>query len=183
MRPSDYLAGFVSALECVVVTFHDCAPIPFNEGVEWTVKTLSDVRADKKKVMLVGNGAEASIASHIALDLWKLRGIRAVTFSDAAQLTALANDCGAEFAFSIPIKIFGDAGDVVFALSCSGESSNVLQAAAAARKAGYPLVTLTGCEPMNALRKLGDVNFYVPDEMYGVVESAHALIMHCVLDC
>jgi len=99
------------------------------------------------------------------------------------MLTCLGNDLGFERVFSAPIDILADPGDVVVVVSSSGSSPNVILAARAAKDRKCSVITFTGMSISNQLRKMGDVNFYVPSQSYGQVESAHATLMHCVLDC
>jgi D-sedoheptulose 7-phosphate isomerase len=66
----------------------------------------------------------------------------------------------------------------VVAISSSGKSLNIVQAAYAAREAGARLITLSGFDAMNPLRQLGEHNYYVPSFNYGIVEIAHLAILH-----
>ena len=134
------------------------------------------------KIIFIGNGASASIASHMSTDYWKNGGMRAIAFNDAALLTCLSNDCGYENVFGKSVEMFADEGDILVAISSSGESENILNGVYAARKQGVHVVTLSGFKPDNPLRSMGDINFYVPDEEYGPVEIMHLSITHCILD-
>ena len=134
------------------------------------------------KIIFIGNGASASIASHMSTDYWKNGGMRAIAFNDAALLTCLSNDCGYENVFGKSVEMFADEGDILVAISSSGESENILNGVYAARKQGAHVVTLSGFKPDNPLRSMGDINFYVPDEEYGPVEIMHLSITHCILD-
>jgi len=135
-----------------------------------------------KKIIFIGNGASASIASHMSTDFWKNGGMRAVAFNDAALLTCLSNDCGYENVFGKSIEMFADEGDILFAISSSGKSENILNGVRAARNQGVKVVTFSGFSTENPLRQMGDFNFYVPDYAYGAVEILHLAICHCILD-
>ena len=135
-----------------------------------------------KKIIFIGNGASASISSHMATDYWKNGGMRAMAFNDASLLTCLSNDCGYENVFGKSVEMFADEGDILVAISSSGKSENILNGVYAARKQGAHVVTLSGFKPDNPLRSMGDINFYVPDGSYGAVEILHLSICHCVLD-
>ena len=135
-----------------------------------------------KKIIFIGNGASASIASHMSTDLWKIGGIRAVAFNDAALLTCLSNDCGYENVFGKSFDMLADKGDILFAISSSGKSENILNGVKAARNQGTKVVTFSGFSSENPLRRMGDINFYVPDGAYGAVEILHLSICHCILD-
>ncbi|MDD2806194.1 MAG: SIS domain-containing protein [Elusimicrobiales bacterium] len=134
------------------------------------------------KVLYIGNGGSASIAGHMAADLWKNGGVKTLCFSDPSLLTCLANDLGYENVYAAPVASYAERGDVLVAISSSGRSPNILKAAEAALKKGCALVTLSGFTPDNPLRALGKLNFYVPSANYGVVETAHSALCHAVVD-
>jgi D-sedoheptulose 7-phosphate isomerase len=135
-----------------------------------------------KKIIFIGNGASASIASHMSTDFWKNGGMRAVAFNDAALLTCLSNDCGFENVFGKSVDMFADEGDILFAISSSGKSENILNGVKAARNQGAKVVTFSGFNSENPLRQMGDINFYIPDGGYGAVEILHLATCHCILD-
>jgi D-sedoheptulose 7-phosphate isomerase len=134
------------------------------------------------KAIFVGNGGSASIASHMAVDFSKNAGIPAMAFNDGVTLTCLGNDLGYEQVFARQIEMYGRADDVLVAISSSGNSANILNAVAAARALGMPVLTLSGFAPDNRLRQLGDWNLYVPSAEYGFVEIVHLAVVHAVLD-
>ena len=72
--------------------------------------------------------------------------------------------------------------DMLITISSSGNSPNIIKAIHTARELGVFIVTLSGKKEDNQSRRLGDVNFYVPLDTYGLVESAHAVLLHCWLD-
>ena len=78
--------------------------------------------------------------------------------------------------------MFGDKGDILFAISSSGKSENILQAVQSARLKGCKVVTLSGFKKNNPLSLLGDFNFYVPSDSYGPVEIMHHSICHCLVN-
>ena len=134
------------------------------------------------KIYFIGNGASAAISSHMATDFWKNGGIRALAFNDGPLLTCMGNDYGYEQVFAKPLQMFADPGDVLIAISSSGQSPNILLGAKAARQKHCRVITLSGFKPDNPLRSLGDYNFYVPAQTYGAVEIVHHSICHCLLD-
>jgi D-sedoheptulose 7-phosphate isomerase len=134
------------------------------------------------KVILFGNGGSASIASHVATDLIKSAEIPALTLSDTNLLTCLSNDLGYENAFQKFTEMFATEGDVVFAISSSGKSKNILNGAREAKTKGCHVITLSGFKENNPLRELGDMNFYVPSDSFGYVELIHSIICHWVTD-
>jgi len=158
-------------------------PADTSSAVHAAFQHMAKAAAKGRKVMVIGNGGSASIASHIAVDLWKNGGVKALCFNDSSQLTCLSNDCGYEHVFEIPINMFAEKGDVLIAISSSGKSPNILLAADAALKKGCVLITMTGFGEKNPLRKKGGVNFFVPSDGYGYVETVHAALCHALVDC
>ena len=134
------------------------------------------------RLLFVGNGGSAGIASHMAIDYSKNGGIPATAFNDGAALTCLGNDYGYEHVFAKQIEFHGRAGDLLIAISSSGRSANILKAVEAARRLGCGVVTLSGFAPDNPLRRSGEVNFYVASHEYGFVEVAHLALIHAWLD-
>ena len=133
------------------------------------------------KVVFIGNGGSAAIASHFAVDYTKNGGMRAMALNDAATLTCFANDYGYEQVFAKQLEAHGRPGDVIVIISTSGKSKNILQAAAAAKNSRCEVVTFSGMQPDNALRHFGSLNFYVPSGDYGLVECAHNNLLHSMV--
>lgn len=143
---------------------------------------LTSVRARGKKVIVAGNGGSSAIASHVAVDLTKAAGLRAITFSDSSAITCFANDYGYENALAKAIEFYADAGDVAIVISSSGRSPNVLNAAKCAKSRGLTVVTLSGFEAANPLRAVGDINLWTNSRSYNVVESAHQTWLLACID-
>jgi D-sedoheptulose 7-phosphate isomerase len=133
------------------------------------------------KAIFIGNGGSAAIASHMAVDYSKNKGVRAVALNDASMLTMIANDYGYDRVFSKQLEWQAREEDVVVIISSSGRSLNIIDAAGAALERGCRgLVTFSGMNPNNQLRRKGNLNFYVPCLDYGVVELAHLALLHSV---
>ncbi|MBK8870677.1 MAG: SIS domain-containing protein [Elusimicrobia bacterium] len=156
-------------------------PLSLVDGFAQAMGLMVDAARRNKKLIFVGNGGSAAIASHQAVDFWKNGGIKALTFNDASLLTCLGNDCGYENVFSEPVRRFAESGDVVLAISSSGRSPNILNAVTAARSVGSRVITFSGFTGDNPLRKMGDVNFFVPVRAYGLVEVSHLILIHAML--
>jgi D-sedoheptulose 7-phosphate isomerase len=118
----------------------------------------------------------------MALDWTKNGGVHSLSPSSSVLLSALANDLSFEEAYAAYLDRSAKAGDLVLTISSSGNSGNILKAIAKAREIGCRVVTLSGLKPDNKSRKLGDVNFYVPARTYGIVECAHQVLLHMILD-
>jgi len=135
-----------------------------------------------KKLMFIGNGGSSTIASHMAEDYTKAGGIRTLAFNDPAFLTCLGNDLGFDQILAKQIEMFAQPGDMLVAISSSGNSQNILNAVLEAKKRGCWVMTLSGFTPDNLLRNLGDMNVYVPSSEYGFVEITHLAVCHAMLD-
>src|SRR5579859_6852640 len=92
------------------------------------------------KLIFVGNGGSAAIASHMATDYSKNGDIRSLALNDSSMLTCLGNDLGYDRVFAKQIELHARPGDLVIAISSSGRSANILNAVAAARAAGCAVV-------------------------------------------
>ncbi len=156
--------------------------LAYDEGVRRAVDAVRRQTGAGRKVIFVGNGGSAAIASHQAVDYWKNGGMRAIAFNDPALLTCVGNDFGYPHVFEKPVAMFADAGDVLIAISSGGRSENILRAAAAGAEAGCRVITLSGFRPDNPLRVRGELNFYVPSDSYGFVEITHLAVCHCIVD-
>ena len=151
------------------------------EGLRAARAMFKAAHAAGNKVVFIGNGGSAAIASHFAVDYTKNGGIRSMALNDAATLTCFANDYGYEEVFAKQLEAHGRAGDVIVIISTSGRSQNILNAAAAAKNARCNVVTFSGMRPDNALRHFGSLNFYVPAGDYGLVECAHTNLLHSMV--
>jgi len=134
------------------------------------------------KTIFIGNGGSAAVASHKALDYWFTGKVRGVSFSDHANLTCVSNDFGYQNVFAKQIEMFADKGDILFAISSSGNSENIVLAVEAARHRGCLIFTFSGFKETNRLRSLGDLNFYTPIQHFNKVESLHLLLCDCILE-
>ncbi len=157
-------------------------PLTYEEGIRRAIEIVRGQTGAGRKVIFVGNGGSAAIASHQAVDYWKNGGMRAIAFNDPALLTCVGNDFGYPQVFAKPVTMFADRGDVLIAISSGGRSENILHAAAAGVEMGCRVITLSGFRPDNPLRSRGELNFYVPSDSYGFVEITHLAVCHCIVD-
>lgn len=115
-------------------------------------------------------------------DFMKNGGMNTYSLYDNAVTTCMGNDYGYEFIFSKPMKFLLREGDLVVAISSSGNSQNIVNAIGIARQKKAEIITLTGFKPDNRVKGMGDINIYVPCEKYGIVESIHNLILQQIVD-
>lgn len=146
------------------------------------VARFKALRAAGGRLYLVGNGGSAGVASHAVTDFLNVAKLRATTLHEPSLLTCMANDFGYEVAFSRVLATLASAGDVLVAISSSGQSANIRNAAAEMRKLGGKVVTLSGFKRDNPLRALGDVNLWLDSSDYGMVEIGHQFLLHNVAD-
>ncbi|MBF0232714.1 MAG: SIS domain-containing protein [Desulfamplus sp.] len=143
---------------------------------------LLDSLTECGKVIIVGNGGSAAIASHIAIDLTKSAHIRAVNFNETSLITCLSNDYGYENWVAKGLEYYSDPDDVVILISSSGQSPNIINGAEAAKKLGLKIITLSGFDADNPLRGKGDVNLWVDSNIYNFVETTHQAWLASIVD-
>lgn len=136
------------------------------------------------KVILVGNGGSSAICSHVAIDLSKNAGIRAISLNDFPSLTCLSNDYGYDQVFSKQIEYHAKPEDVLVCISTGGKSPNILNAAETYKSMGGTQVfTFSGMKSDNHLRTRGRINFYSPSNDFGIVEISHLTLLHSLCPC
>jgi D-sedoheptulose 7-phosphate isomerase len=177
-----YFGTLAETLRTAQVTDSSSGKLTLEQGCEWVRRAAHETHDSGNKIIFVGNGGSASIASHLAIDFSKNGGLRALAFNDAAALTCLGNDLGYENVFAKQIEFHARPGDLLIAISSSGRSPNILGAVKMARTCGCKVVTFSGFTEDNDLRRCGDVNFYVHAREYGFVEVSHLALCHAVLD-
>ena len=147
-------------------------------SVARAVELLVTVRARGGVIYTAGNGGSAATASHLALDLQKAAGTRAVALSDNPGLiTAWANDASFDRVFAEQLEVLGRPEDGLVVISVSGSSPNVIALLEVARAKGIVSVGLLGKEGGRA-RGLVNAAVVVPSDDYGWVESAHSALHH-----
>jgi len=156
--------------------------VTLDEGFKRYIQAVRGIRNIQGKLMFIGNGGSAGIASHLAIDYSKNGKMHAQTFTDVSAITCLSNDYGYEHVFAKQIEYHARKEDVLIAISSSGKSINILNAVSAARKVGCHVITFSGFESGNPLSQVGDLNFYVASKEYGFVEVAHVALIHAMLD-
>jgi D-sedoheptulose 7-phosphate isomerase len=177
-----YVETIAQGLRDVVVTDRDGRDVPVADGVgRWVAMTRATQERDGH-LYVIGNGGSAGMASHMAADAAKNGRLRAMAFNDSSLLTATANDIAYDQVFSLPLERLGRAGDLLIAISSSGNSPNIVRALEVARRLDVGTITLSGMGADNRARSLGDLNFYVPVRRYGWAESAHQVLLHYWFD-
>ncbi|WP_310392016.1 D-sedoheptulose 7-phosphate isomerase [Hymenobacter sp.] len=138
------------------------------------------------KILTCGNGGSLCDAQHFAEELsgryrQDRRALAAIALTDASHLTCVANDYGFEFVFSRFVEALGRPGDVLLAISTSGNSPNVLRAAEAARTAGMTVVALTG-KGGGQLAGICNVEIRAPHAGYADrIQEIHIKVIHILI--
>ena len=138
------------------------------------------------KILTCGNGGSLCDAQHFAEELsgryrQDRRALAAIALTDASHLTCVANDYGFEFVFSRFVEALGRPGDVLLAISTSGNSPNILRAAEAAKAAGMTVVALTGKDG-GQLAALSDVEIRVPHSGFADrIQEVHIKVIHILI--
>jgi D-sedoheptulose 7-phosphate isomerase len=177
-----YVDTIAGGLGSMAVTDRSGAALAPGDAVTTWVAMTQATHEGGGHLYIIGNGGSAGMASHMAADAAKNGHLRATAFNDAALLTAIANDHAYDQVFSLPLERLARPGDLVIAISSSGNSPNVVRALETGRSLGLQTVTLSGMRSDNRARSLGDLNFYVALPRYGWIESAHQIILHYWFD-
>ncbi|MAM71252.1 MAG: phosphoheptose isomerase [Gammaproteobacteria bacterium] len=145
---------------------------------------------NEKKILACGNGGSAGDAQHFSSELLNrfererppLPAIALTT--DSSTLTSIANDYSYEEVFSKQVRALGQEGDVLLAISTSGNSANVIEAINIAHKRNMKVVILDGRDggAMRELMMEGDVEICVPSQVTARIQEVHLLVIHCLCD-
>ena len=178
MSDKDFVSNYLDDFSSLLKSNEDLV----NKLVE-VKEILLDVKKNKSKAMIFGNGGSAAIASHVSVDLTKNAGIRCSNYNEADLITCFSNDYGYERWIEKAIDFYSDEKDVLILISSSGKSQNMINACKAAKsKKISKTITFTGHEQNNPLSKLGDINFWVDSSTYNIVESIHQMWLLSVID-
>ena len=146
-------------------------------------KTILLASKRGKKIIIAGNGGSSAIASHFSVDLTKNANIRCTNFNEPDLITCFSNDYGYEHWVEKAVEFYGDEGDVFIGISSSGSSKNILNGCYAARKMNFSsVITFSGMNNDNPLRKLGDINLWLESKAYNHIENIHQLWLLAVVD-
>jgi len=154
-------------------------------AIEAVVHEIMRARRDGRTIFIAGNGGSAALASHMATDLSKItvpgqRRFRVQALTDNQSLmTAWGNDTAYENIFSEQLINACQLGDLLVAISCSGNSPNVVKAARVARDLGARVVALTGDKACR-LHELSDVSVLAPVSLIGMQEDIHVILNHMI---
>ncbi len=178
------LSSFGEAQTCLDTFMNDQVMMQrVNDAVDLIAKTLSS----DGKVIACGNGGSMSDSMHFAEELsGRFRKDRkplpAIALSDPAHITCVANDFGFEYIFSRQVEALGKNGDVLLAISTSGNSPNVLYAAKVAKEQEMKVIGLLGHDG-GKLKELCDFPIIVPGKNTDRMQELHIKIIHIMIEC
>ena len=180
---SDYAKDYLGGLKDVL----DRLPL---KPIDEIIRAIEQARDEGRQIFVIGNGGSAATASHMMNDLCKgtlgHKGdapwprLRVIALTDNVSLmTAWANDTDFNHIFSEPLKNLAQRGDVLVAISASGNSPNIIAAVEAAKQIGVTVLGLAGFTG-GKLSKMADVSLGVPSDGYGPVEDVHMILDHII---
>ena len=143
---------------------------------------IYETHLKKGKLIFIGNGASASLASHAATDFTKQAKIPSIAFNDHNLITALSNDYGYEYWVAKAIEFYSDPNDMIIFISVSGESKNLLEGIDFANNRAISTASLTGSSGTNSLRKKSRNSLWVNSKAYNIVESIHTIWITLIID-
>jgi len=144
-------------------------------------KIIINIKKNNKKIIIVGNGGSAAIASHFSVDMTKNGGVRCINFNESDLLTCFSNDYGYENWVKQALKFYSDKGDLIILISASGNSKNMINAAKYLKDKNK-LITFTGFAEKNNLSKFGYINFHVNSSEYNFIENIHQYWLLTLVD-
>ncbi len=154
----------------------------YDAGIRLLIDFFTRHKEKQSWLFFIGNGGSSAIASHMTADYMKNGGMNTYSLYDNAVTTCMGNDYGYESIFSRPMEFLIRRGDLLVAISSSGNSANIIKAIETAKAKAAEVITLTGFSPDNRAKQMGDINIYVPCGKYGIVESIHNLILQQIVD-
>ncbi|KZY69099.1 phosphoheptose isomerase [Oleiphilus sp. HI0066] len=156
------------------------------EQLETSIQLCVEAIRAGKKVLFIGNGGSASDAQHLAAELvgryrFDRESLPAIALTtDTSALTAIGNDYGYDEVFARQLSGLGQAGDVLVAISTSGNSGNVIKAIDVARKKGIKVIGMSG--EKGQLKEISDTCLAVPAPLTATIQEAHIMLGHILCD-
>lgn len=174
----DYFQGIETGIHCIDVS-----------QIERIIQLFKDANHEKKRIFMIGNGGSAATANHFTCDFGKnaARGesdrFKIISLCDnVSYITAYGNDIGYECVFVEQLKNQLESGDILVAISASGNSSNIIKAVELARNRHGIVIGLTGFDG-GQLGKLADINLNIDLAAIEQIEDIHMMILHILVYC
>lgn len=179
---TEYLNRFIDALKGTAFYKGSVKADDYEEGIGLLFDVFSEAKEKGGTLYFVGNGGSAAIASHMTSDFKKNGCMKTGALLDASVITCFGNDFGYDHIYSKQLEQIGEEGDVLVAISSSGNSPDIVNAVLQAKKIGMKVITFSGFKSDNKIKSMGDINVYTAIEQYGIVESVHITILQQVVD-
>ena len=178
-----YIEQLIGILNRVAIYDKSHMAFPdYSAGMQAMINKFLEIREQQGCVFFVGNGGSAAIASHMTVDFMKNGRMRTCSLMVSSVLTCMGNDYGYEDIYAKQLEGLGKAGDILVAVSSSGNSANICHAIKTAQDKGMAVFTFSGFRSDNKLLRTGDCKVYVPVEKYGFVETIHNLMLQQIVD-
>lgn len=176
--------------------FSDSAQVKLNavellaSPIAGAIETMVASLRGNRKILACGNGGSAADSQHFAAELlnrfeMERPGLAAMALTtDSSTMTSIANDYDFRQIFSKQVRALGQAGDVLLAISTSGNSPNVVEAIAAAHEQDMRVVALTGKSGgrIGEVLRRDDTHICVPHDRTARIQEVHLLVLHCLCD-
>ena len=157
--------------------------VSFDQALDKAITLFRQTSEARKSIWWIGNGGSAGICSHLSQDVMNKLKTKSVYTGDASLLTCVANDFGYEKIYSKPLEQLADAGDLLVAISSSGNSENIVSCLRLAEKKQIKVISLSGMKENNRLWNSNfGVAFFCPSTLYGIVEVSHEAILHGIIE-
>lgn len=153
-----------------------------DESIIFLRDSIKNTQLANGRLLFFGNGASASLCSHAATDFTKQANILSLAFNDHNLITALSNDYGYDQWVSKAIQLYSNKNDMIFFISVSGESKNLLNGIDMANLMHLKTATLTGSKKNNTLRTKSNLSLWVDSKAYNIVESIHTIWITLIID-
>ncbi|MHB9023087.1 MAG: SIS domain-containing protein [Armatimonadota bacterium] len=169
---------------------YECARAVHMDAIDALADAITRAYDEGRFVFIIGNGGSCANASHLCEDLGKgtltdldnQKRLKIISLTDnTPYILAWGNDCCYERIFTEQLKNIGNSGDLVIAISGSGNSPNILHCVAYANAQGMQTFGVTGY-PGGKLREIAQAVFQVPCEDIGIVEAVHGIFFHYLVD-
>jgi len=153
------------------------------DNIKLKTDELKSLVKQFKKIIILGNGGSNAIASHISVDYTKFLKIPTTTFTNTPMLTAYTNDYGQDEAYRQFLSDFYTPNTLIIFISSSGNSPNIINAAKYCENNKIPFMALSGFDSSNKLNQTNAIfKYHVSSKSYGVVEIAHEIMLHSIVD-
>lgn len=178
----DYTDTFADILRNTSITDAEGHLLDDDQAYHSAMNGMKSTRNRNGTVYLTGNGGSSAIVSHVGIDLLNKGHFKSYPITDNSLLTCLANDYGYENVFLKVLEKTATSQDALIAVSSSGKSPSIVNAASWAKSHGLFVITFSGFTEQAPLRSCGHINFWLNSKNYGKVETGHALLLHILTD-